>query len=89
MNKTPANDTQPSQKRVKQMCDLMVERATTMMANEAGAPVEMIVDRLLTFAIAQMASTYGRQEALNMLRFASDQVKAGKFDHLIHSGRPN
>lgn len=78
MNKTVPQ----TEQKTREMCDLIVSRAAEMMSTEAGAPVEMIMDRFVTYVAAQTVATFGKQEALNMLRHAAKTVEQGAFDHL-------
>jgi len=77
------------QKAARAMCDLILSRAAEMMAGEVGAPVELIMDRLVTYVAAQTVSTFGRDQAINMLRFAAGRIEAGAFDNLIPNNTVN
>jgi hypothetical protein len=65
----------------KAFCDLTVERASTLML-ESGAEIPMIVDRLITYGVAQVVAAYGKDEAITMLRGALDAIERGVFDKL-------
>lgn len=67
------------------LCDLIVTRAAELMAQEAGAPIEMIMDRMVTFAGAQTVATFGKADAVAMFEQAVASVESGAFDHLIPS----
>jgi hypothetical protein len=62
----------------KALCELTVERAVALMV-ESGASAEMIVDRMLTWSIAQACLAIGSQEAAAMLRTAAEKTEAGLF----------
>ena len=65
----------------KVFCDLTTERAASLMS-ESGADVPMIVDRLVTYGVAQVVMSFGKDEAITMLRGALDAVERGDFDRL-------
>lgn len=79
------NDTL-AESRAKEACDVILYRAATMMVEEVGAPVEMVLDRLLTYAVAQTVASHGKDEALRMLDVARSAIDDGTFNHLV--GRP-
>ena len=63
-------------------CDLVVTRAAELMA-EQNTPLEMILDRMLTYATAQCLATFGKGDALKMLRQGIRAIDRGDFDHLL------
>ena len=63
------------------LCDLIVSRAAEMMV-EQKAPLEMIIDRMVTYATAQCTSSFGREDALKLHRQGIRAVREGQFDHL-------
>ena len=81
MTNKPKKTTSETERRA--LCDLILSRATEMMVTDVGVSVEMVVDRLITYAAAQTVTTYGKQDAIDMFKFSAEQVEAGKFDHLI------
>ncbi len=62
-------------------CDVVVTRAAELMA-EQNAPFEMIIDRLVTYAVAQCVTSFGRGDALKLLRQGIRSVNEGSFDHM-------
>lgn len=60
-------------------CDLIVERAARMMQDEGKAPLGMIIDRFITFAVAQACAETGSAAAAAMLRDVAAKVDAGVF----------
>ena len=64
---------------VKQVCDVITERALAMMVNDAGAPVAMALDRLLTYAIAQACKIDGSPKTADALRQFAAKVDGGLF----------
>ena len=64
----------------KDLCDLTVQRAAEIMVSEVKAPVQMLLDRLFTFTVAQAVSSYGRDEAVRMLELGVQRIKEGMFD---------
>ena len=75
--------TKLTDKEQKAYCDLVVSRAAELMEVDVDAPVQMIVDRLLTYVAAQIVVRCGRDEASNMLRFAAGRIDSGAFDCLV------
>lgn len=63
-------------------CDLVVTRAAELMA-EQHTPLEMIIDRMVTYATAQCMATFGREDALKLHRQGIRAVRDGAFDHLL------
>lgn len=74
---------------IKDRCDLVVYRAAVMMVGEFKAPVEMVVDRMVTYAVALVVSTHGRDNAIKMLNLAATHVEHGEFDHLASDFKPH
>lgn len=66
-------------------CDGITYRAAKMMIEEAGASVEMVVDRLLTFAAAQAVSMDGSANTAQVFRDLADRIDAGCFASIEHS----
>mgnify|MGYP001292022855 CR=1 FL=1 len=66
------------QQRSKNACDTIVERAAMMML-EAGAPADMVIDRLLTFAGAMAAKINGSPRTARAFRRLAANIDAGVF----------
>ncbi|MDX0261555.1 hypothetical protein GOC60_10200 [Sinorhizobium meliloti] len=75
MSKREIND-----KNIQSACDLVVERAAEMMVEEIGAPIEMMIDRMMTYAGAQMCVLDGNRKTAAILRKLADNVEGGIFD---------
>ncbi|WP_107341498.1 hypothetical protein [Agrobacterium pusense] len=73
--------------RQKQFCDLVISRAAELAASEAGAPVAMILDRMMTYATAQAALNDGSPKTADALRQVADKIEAGLFHELTGEGR--
>jgi hypothetical protein len=67
----------------KAACDVIVERAAEMMFSEVAAPIEMIIDRLVTYAVAQMVLIDGKHGAASVCKTVALQVEAGAFDSVL------
>jgi hypothetical protein len=79
-----------AEERQKAFCDLVISRATDLMATEGGAPVPMILDRLLTYATAQAAVLDGSAKTATALRTVADKIEAGLFHSITGEGeKPN
>ncbi|TCQ29321.1 hypothetical protein [Rhizobium sp. PP-CC-3G-465] len=74
--------------KVKQVCDVITERALLMMVNDAGAPVAMALDRLLTYAIAQACKIDGSPKAAEALRQFAAKVDGGLFHSITGEDKP-
>lgn len=66
-------------KEISAVCDGIAYRAAKMMIEDAGAPIEMVIDRLLTFAAAHAVSIDGSKHAAEVFRELADRIEAGKF----------
>lgn len=72
----------------KELCDCIVERAAEMMVTEVGAPIEMAVDRLLTYAAAQACTLDGSPRTAETFRRLADNIEAGCFHSVTGEDRP-
>lgn len=88
-NRKPRNGeapmTQQDDDNAKAFCNQVIERAVEMMA-QAKASMELIVDRLLTYAIAQIVTLHGNARAAEILHEIADNVEAGKFRMVTGEG---
>jgi hypothetical protein len=82
-----ADPTETTEADRKKLCDLVVEQAAQMMVVGFGASIPMAVDRLLTYATAQIASMHGSARTAEVLRHLADNVEAGCFDRITAEGR--
>lgn len=64
----------------RRICNIVITRAADLMA-ETGAPIPMILDRLITFAAAQ-ACVLNPDDAARLFRHVADEIDAGVFDHV-------
>lgn len=67
-------------------CDLVVERAAHVMQNEGHAPVPMIIDRLITYSVAQACASDGSAATAAMLRAVAAKVEGGLFHSITGEG---
>jgi hypothetical protein len=72
--------------KLQSVCDRCVEVAAETMF-DAGASLGMIVDRLLTYAIAQMVVADGSKVTAHNLRYMSANIEAGAFDKVAEKSR--
>ncbi len=71
----------------KERCDLIVERAVALMV-EGGAPLEVVIDRLLSYGAAQACLTRGSVATAKVFRQLADNIEDGVFHSLTgESGR--
>lgn len=63
---------------MKSFCDKMVEVAAEGM-EAAGAPLGMIVDRLVTYGVAQMVAADGSEITSRNLHMIAEKIGAGAF----------
>ncbi|MDW9417407.1 hypothetical protein GOB15_23750 [Sinorhizobium meliloti] len=75
--------------RKKAVCDEIIFRAASMMIDEAGASMAMMLDRVLTFAAAQSCTVNGSPMTAAAFRQVADKVEAGVFHHLTGENTPN
>jgi uncharacterized protein with PIN domain len=71
---------------ISKSCDALIAEACETIQREMGADVELILDRLLTYAAAQMVMTTSKAEAAAAFRQCAKTVQSGLFDH-IKSGQ--
>lgn len=68
-------------------CDVIVTRAAQLMQDDAGAPLAMILDRMLTYAAAQAVFSDGSAEAAKLFRHCAEQIENGAFEKVrVHRG---
>jgi hypothetical protein len=72
----------------RQACDKLLELATETMVIQAGAPVEMVIDRLVTYAAAQICSIEGSKRAAEVFRDVADKIDAGLFHRITGEPAP-
>ncbi|MDX1070464.1 hypothetical protein GOL32_18100 [Sinorhizobium medicae] len=76
--------------KAKQMaCDAIIERAVVKMVVEAGAPVSLVIDRLLTYAAGQAATMRGSAVTAEHFRRLADNIEGGLFRSLTGEDRPS
>lgn len=68
-------------------CDAVLASAAAIMQNDLGASLEMIIDRLMTFALVQAATVGGKEATADMLRLTADNVEGGLLDDLPQAQR--
>jgi hypothetical protein len=74
----------------RQACDAIVARAAELMVEDMGAPLPMVIDRMLTFAIAQAVCIEGVEATGEAVRQMQAALDSGTFDHLDKTrGRRN
>ncbi|WP_105370607.1 hypothetical protein [Neorhizobium huautlense] len=64
----------------KALCDQLITGAVRMMIEDAGAPVPLILDRLLTFAAAQSCAMDGKAKTAAAFRDLATRIEAGALD---------
>ncbi|WP_234842772.1 hypothetical protein [Sinorhizobium meliloti] len=70
-------------------CDAIIERAVVKMVVEAGAPVTLVIDRLLTYAAGQAAIMRGSAVTADHFRRLADNIEGGLFWSLAGEDRPS
>ncbi|SFO91007.1 hypothetical protein [Tranquillimonas alkanivorans] len=66
----------------KKACDRIVAKAAKEMVEGRGAPLGMMIDRMLTFAAAQAVRVEGSAKTAEKFRQLADKIEAGIFAHL-------
>ncbi|PND26786.1 hypothetical protein [Sinorhizobium sp. M4_45] len=70
----------PSSEKTTQLaCDTIIARAVVKMVVEAGAPIPLVIDRLLTYAAGQAATMRGSAVTADHLRRFADNIDRGLF----------
>lgn len=73
----------------KTICDQIITRAANMMLTEVDAPMEMMLDRVLTFFTAHACTVGGSAATAAMFRQLADKVDAGLFSKLTGENDEN
>ncbi|MDX0210202.1 hypothetical protein GOC35_00600 [Sinorhizobium meliloti] len=73
--------------KIQSVCDQVVERAASVMVEELGAPIEMMIDRMLTYAGAQMCALDGTKKTAAIFRQLAANVEGGVFDRVMEKNR--
>lgn len=71
----------------KHQCDQIIYRAARMMVEGNGASIEMMLDRMLTFAAAQACRVDGSPKTAAAFRLYADRIEAGLF-HSVTGEKP-
>lgn len=66
-------------KRLKAVCDGVINRAASLMVDELGAPIPMMLDRMLTYAAAQACSIDGSPNTAAVFRTLAAKIESGVF----------
>ncbi|KAB2705055.1 MULTISPECIES: hypothetical protein [Brucella] len=66
----------------KAVCDEIIHRAASMMVDEVGASIPMMLDRVFTFATAQAYIIQGKEGAAAILREMASNIDKGALDFL-------
>jgi len=72
---------------LKALCDEIQHRAAKLMV-ENGAPMEMMLDRVLTFAAAQSCNIAGSPRTAAVFREVADKIDAGLFHRVTGENVP-
>lgn len=78
---TPKKTTIESEReeRQKGLCDEIMHRAGKMMIEDIGAPMGMMLDRVITFAAAHACTIEGSQRTAAMFRDLAAKIDGGLF----------
>jgi len=74
--------------KLKSFCDNLVVMAAEGM-EAAGAPIGMILDRLMTYTAAQMCSVDGSPATAKIFRDLAEQIDGGLFHRITGEGVNN
>ena len=66
----------------KDACDKLITGAARIMVHEIGAPVDEMLDRLLTYVAAQACASHGSEAAAATFRIMADRIEGGLFGAL-------
>lgn len=73
---------------LKSFCDKLVEIAAEGM-EAAGAPISMIIDRLMTYTAAQMCTIDGSPKTAGTFRDLAEKIDGGMFHRITGEGVNN
>lgn len=73
--------------RLKTLSDEVVSRAAHMIVDEVGAPMPMMIDRMITYAAAQACKIDGSANTAALFREVADKIDAGLFHSVTGEGR--
>lgn len=71
---------------LKALCDEILFRAVKMMTEDAGAPIEMVLDRIITYSAAQSCKIAGSPRTAEVFRDVADKIDAGLFHRVTGEG---
>lgn len=63
-------------------CDQIIYRAAQIMVEKNGASIDMMLDRMLTYAAAQACSIDGSPKTAATFRLLADRIESGVFHSL-------
>lgn len=78
----------------KKACEAIIERAVELMVHEVGAPMPMVLDRMLSYAAVSAATLEGSALTAEHFRQFADQIEGGVFRSITGEnwpggGKPN
>lgn len=79
--KTTIEGEQEEQRKL--VCDEVIGRAANIMIDEVGASIEMMLDRMFTYAAAQSFVTQGKANTVRAMREMAKNIENGALDELL------
>lgn len=70
----------------KAICDEIIARAANIMVGEVGASIEMMLDRMFTYASAQSFQSHGKASTVRAMREMATNIEQGALDDLHLDG---
>lgn len=67
------------EERQKAFCDEVLFRAAKIMTEDSGAPMALVLDRILTFAAAHVCKIEGSPNTAKAFRVIAGKIEAGIF----------
>jgi|GEM_PF-6439944 len=69
--------------------DEIIAQAAHMIITDAGASMEMLLDRLLTYSAAQAVHVSGSEHTAAMFRLMADRIEGGIFAKIERGDQPS
>lgn len=79
MMNSPMTET-PDHKALRDRCSAELQACIERMVKELGAPLPMVVDRLVVSGAGLMTAAFGRKEAIGAMLAVANRIDAGDLD---------
>lgn len=76
-------------KAISKASDEIIAQAAHLVITEAGASMEMLLDRLLTYSAAQAVHVSGNEHTAATFRLMADRIEGGIFAKIERGDQPS